>query len=72
MAVNWQLKTYLARRHGIYRITDLQSLIVKKTKILISLPNLSKLLSHKPSSIKLKTMELICTALECNLNDFLK
>ncbi len=70
MAVNWQLKTYLARRHGIYRPTDLQALVVKKTKILISLPNISKLLARKPASVKLKTMELICTALDCELSDF--
>ena len=70
MAVNWQLKTYLARNHGIYRPTDLQALVVKKTKVLISLANLSKLLGHKPASVKLKTMELICTALACDLSDF--
>ena len=58
MAVNWHLKTYLARSHGIYRPTDLQKLVAKKTKVLISIPNLSKLLRRKPSSVKLKTMEL--------------
>lgn len=70
MAVNWQLKTYLARQCGIYRPTDLQALITKKTKVLISLPNISKLMRQKPSSLKLKTMELICTTLDCKLSDF--
>lgn len=70
MAVRWQLKTYLARQHGIFRPTDLRDLVLKKTNILISLPNMSKLLNHKPSSIKLKTMELLCTALSCELSDF--
>ena len=70
MAVQWQLKTYLAREYGIYRPTDLQKLIIKKNNIKISLPNLCKLLNRKPSSIKLHTMELICTALGCELKDF--
>ena len=70
MAVQWRLKTYLSRHHGIYRPTDLQKLIVEKTNIIISLPNLSKLLNHKPNSIRFKTMELLCTSLECNLYDF--
>jgi DNA-binding Xre family transcriptional regulator len=70
MAIKWHLKTYLARQHGIYRPTDIQALVVKKTNILISLPNISKLLNKKPSSIKLSTMEHICTALNCNLSDF--
>lgn len=70
MAVQWHLKTYLAHQHGIYRPTDFRDLVLKKTQVLISLPNISKLLNRKPSSIRLKTMELLCTALDCNLSDF--
>ena len=70
MAVNWQLKTYLAKHHGVYRPTDLQKRIVEKTKILISLSNLTKLLGQKPTLVKLETMELICTAFDCCLSDF--
>lgn len=70
MAVYWHLKTYLAREHGIYRPTDLQALVVKKTNVLISLPTVSNILNKKPASIRLRTMELICTALGCNLTDF--
>ena len=70
MAINWHLKTYLARKHGIYRPTDLQALVVKKTNVLISLPSISKIINNKPAAIKLRTMELICTALGCDLNEF--
>jgi DNA-binding Xre family transcriptional regulator len=70
MAIHWHLKTYLARQQGIYRPTDLQALVVKKTNILISLPSISKLLNRKPAAIRLHTMELICTALDCQLSDF--
>ena len=70
MAIHWHLKTYLARKHGIFRPTDLQALVVERTNVLISLANICKFLNKKPVGVKLQTMELICTALNCNLNDF--
>jgi|GEM_PF-1190609 len=70
MAINWHLKTFLSKKHGIYRPTDFQKLIVKKTNILISLPNISKLMNKKPSTISLRTMELLCSTLNCSLDDF--
>jgi DNA-binding Xre family transcriptional regulator len=70
MAISWRLKTYLATKHGIYHATCLQKRIVKKTGVLISAQNLGNYLNGKPKSIRLKTVQLIVTSLECNLSDF--
>jgi DNA-binding Xre family transcriptional regulator len=70
--INWRLKTYLATSHGIFDATSLQKRIVKKTGVLISIQNLCNYIDKKPKSIRLKTVELIVTALECKLSDFLE
>jgi DNA-binding Xre family transcriptional regulator len=70
MAIHWRLKTYLATKHGIFRPTEFQKLIVKKTGVLISLQNLCNYLNEKPKTLRLKTIELICSGLECELVDF--
>jgi DNA-binding Xre family transcriptional regulator len=71
MAIHWRLKTYLATSHGIYRATVLQKRIVKKTGVLISVQNLRSYMNKKPKAIRLKTLELLITALECKMSDFL-
>lgn len=70
MGIHWKLKTYVATRHGLYRVTDLQRRIVKRAGILISLTNLSNYLEKKPKTLRLATIEALCTALECRLVDF--
>lgn len=69
MAITWKLKT-LASTKGIYRAKDLQRQITKKTGVLISLQNVCNLLNGKPQGVKLKTIEIICTTLDCNMSDF--
>ena len=70
--ISWRLKTYLATSHGIFDATSLQKRIVKKTGVLISIQNLCNFLDQKPKSIRLKTIELIVTSLECSMSDFLE
>lgn len=72
MAISWRLRTYLATKHGIYNPSAFQKRIVKKTGVLISTQNLCNYLNGKPKAIRLKTVELIVTALECDLSDFLE
>ena len=69
MAVHWRLKTYLANQ-GIFSATELQKKIVDKTGVLISIQNLCNYLNHKPKLLRLQTVELICSALECELQNF--
>lgn len=70
MAIHWRLKTYLATKHGIFSATLFQKRIVEKTGVLISLQNLCNLLDKKPKSVRLKTVETICTALDCTFSCF--
>lgn len=72
MAINWKLRTYLTTKHSIYSVTEFKKLIVKKTGIVISLQNLTNIVNKKPMQIRLETIEIICSALNCNLNDFLE
>lgn len=69
MAIHWRLKSLLAAR-GIHRARTLQRRITDKTGVIISLQNLCNLLNDKPQAIRLKTMEVLCSALDCNLEEF--
>jgi len=70
MAVNWRLKTYLVKNHNIHKAVEFRQKIIDETNIQISKQQICNLLNGKPKSIKLKTIEVICTALDCNLSDF--
>lgn len=69
MSISWKLKQYASRKYGVYRAVDLQKIIVDKTGVLISLQQVCNLLNKRPVSLKLTTVEVVCTALECNLSD---
>jgi DNA-binding Xre family transcriptional regulator len=70
MAIYWRLKTYLATQHGIFSAVDLQAKITRSTGVIISAQNLRIYLNGKPKAIPLKTLELICTGLQCDLTSF--
>ncbi len=72
MSISWKLKSYLAVKHQIYTVTEFQKEIVKKTGVRVSIANLCKLVNHEPKLIRLETIEILCTSLDCELSDFLK
>lgn len=69
--IRWRLKVHLVQKHQIYSVTALQKHIVKKTGVVISVANLCKYVNQTPKMIRLETMEIICSALECELSVFL-
>ena len=69
MAIQWRLKTFIAER-GIYRAKDLQRKITRETGVIVSLQNICNLLKGNPQAVKLQTIEIICTALDCKMTDF--
>ena len=71
MAIQWRLKSLVAER-GIYRARDLQKKIIQETGVTISLQNLCNLLKEKPKAVRLLTIEILCTALNCSMTDFCK
>ncbi len=72
MMVKWTFKNYLATKHQIYSATELQKRIVKQTGVAISVAQLCKLTNTTPSMIRLSTVEILCSALNCELSDFLQ
>jgi DNA-binding Xre family transcriptional regulator len=70
--VKWTFKSYLSSKHQIYSATELQKRIVKKTGVAISVAQLCKLVNKTPAMLRFSTMEIICTALACELNDFVQ
>lgn len=70
--IRWKLKRVMADKHQVYSVTELQKLIVKKTGVVISVSNLCKYVNRQPKMIRLETMEIICSALECELSSILK
>lgn len=72
MTIQWSFKSYLAHKHNIYKVTELKKLIHKKTGYVISIANLCKYVNQRPSMLRLETAEIICSALDCELSDFLK
>ncbi len=70
--IRWKLKSVMVEKHQIYSVTGLQKLIVKKTGVVISVANLCKYVNGQPKMIRLETIEIICTALECELASLLK
>ena len=71
MAIRWTFKHYLASKHQLYSATDLQKKIAKETGILVSVSQLCKLVNRTPTMIRLETVEILVTALNCELSDFL-
>ena len=69
MAIHWKLKQYIRDKHSLYKLKELQEHIAEKTSIVISLQHLSDLVRACPKSIRLQTMEILCSALNCTLND---
>ena len=72
MAIEWRLKNFLANNYGIYKGTELRKLISGKTGVIISLPNLYRYLNQKPKILPLATIEILCTALDCEMSAFCK
>ncbi len=70
--IRWNLRRMMAEKNQIYSVTELQVLIVKKTGVVISVANLCKYVNKQPKMIRLETMEIICSALDCELSSLLK
>ena len=71
MAIHWKLKQYIREKYGFLRLKDLQGRIMEKTGIIVSLQHLSELGRGCPKSIRLHTMEVLCSALDCSLSDLI-
>lgn len=70
MPLIWNLRKWLAVNRDIYRPVDLQKLIAEKAGVHLSLQTISALMQSTPSAVRIATLEVLCTALECKASDF--
>ncbi len=70
MPIQWTLKKWLAVEHDIYRPSELRERILERTSVALSHQAVSDLLRRPPKSLKVSTMEILCTTFQCALSDF--
>ncbi len=70
MPIVWNLKKWLAMERDIYRPSELQALLIEKAGVQLSLQAVSALLNGKPNALRLQTIQALCNALNCELQDF--
>jgi DNA-binding Xre family transcriptional regulator len=70
MPIVWNLKKWLAMERDIYRPSELQMLLAEKAGVQLSLQAISALINGKPNALRLQTIQALCNALDCKLNDF--
>ncbi|HEU5381852.1 MAG TPA: helix-turn-helix domain-containing protein [Ktedonobacteraceae bacterium] len=70
MPIVWNLKKWLAVERDIYRPSELQTLLAEKAGVQISLQAVSALINGTPNALRLQTIQALCNALNCELQDF--
>lgn len=70
MPLVWNLKKWLAVNHDIYRASELQSALIERVGIQLSLQAISALLNNKPNALRVQTIQAICDAFACKMSDF--
>lgn len=70
MPIVWKLKKWLAAERDIYRPSELQVLLAEKAGVEISLQAVSALINGTPNALRLQTIQALCNALDCELQDF--
>ncbi|WP_107923527.1 helix-turn-helix domain-containing protein [Lysinibacillus parviboronicapiens] len=66
--LEWKLRKVMAEK-GIWTGAELARQLERKSGYKLSLPSISALLTEEPKQIKAKTMDALCTTLECTPGD---
>lgn len=69
MAFRWKLKERLAVHHQLYQLADIQHVIEERTGVRWSLETISQLVNKTPKSLRVQTMQTVCTAFNCRLDE---
>lgn len=69
MSFIWTPRRELVMRKELYRPVDFQALLAEHG-LRLSLPAVIALLNQTPQSLRIRTMQGICNALNCRLSDF--
>jgi len=68
MSFHWHLRREMLLRRNVHRAVDLQALLTEHG-LPLSLPAVCNLIKEKPRSLHLSTLQIVCNALDCTLND---
>ena len=70
MASTWILKQWLKTNRGLKDAKEIRDIIRQRTHTDISLRTIQSLLTNKPKSLHVNTLQAICNAFRCKLDDF--
>lgn len=70
MSFRWKLKERLAAQHQLYQLGDIRRVIEENTGVRWSLETVSQLVNKKPKSLRVQTLQTLCDAFSCQLDDF--
>ena len=68
MSLEWRLRQVMASR-GVWSGAELGRLMERSSGYTLSAPSLSALLTEAPKQVKTRTMDALCTALDCTPSD---
>ena len=70
MASTWILKQWLKTNRRLKDAKEIRDIIYQRTQKDISLRTIQSLLNNKPTAVHLNTLQAICNAFRCKLDDF--
>ena len=70
MPLTWNLKQWLRTNRGLKNAKEIRVIIYHRTRHNISLKTVQNFLKNKPKTLHAKTLQAICDAFRCKLNDF--
>lgn len=70
MTIKWNLPKIMYEK-GVFSGADLKKLLKDKGNLDISAPALHRLVKGLPQEFKIATMDALCAALECDIEDIL-
>jgi DNA-binding Xre family transcriptional regulator len=70
LSYRWKLKQHLATKHQLYQLTDIRRVIEERTGVRWSVETISQLVNKRPRSLRVQTMQTLCDAFSCRLDDF--
>jgi DNA-binding Xre family transcriptional regulator len=69
MSFRWKLKESLAIHHQMYQLADIRRVIEERTGVRWSLETVSQLVNKTPKSLRVQTVQTLCDAFSCRLDD---
>jgi DNA-binding Xre family transcriptional regulator len=70
MAIIWNLRRWLAVERNIYRPGELRAVLAERADYHLTIQAVTTLMKGPPRELRLRTIQALCTSLDCKLSDF--